>query len=114
MTVFIPKNNLQTACYLKAHNHEYRACAKRSTFEKTCEEFQVDRTWRRNVHIYNMQSSGSNRQSRRLSKQHGEQPRDEGEVGKIHGGKRTETCCSLSAILRYCARAPKQPSTVAR
>ena len=54
MTVFIPKNNLQTACYLKAHNHEYRACAKRSTFEKTCEEFQVDRTWRRNVHIHIM------------------------------------------------------------
>ena len=34
---------------LKAHNHEYRACAKRSNFEKTCEEFQVDRTWRRKM-----------------------------------------------------------------
>ena len=56
-----------------------------------------------------MQGSGSSHQSHRLSEQHGEQPRDEGEVGKIHGGKRTETCCSLSTILRYCARAPKQP-----
>ena len=42
-----------------------------------------------------MQSSGSSHQSRRLSEQQGEQPRDEGEVGKIHGGKRTETCLSL-------------------
>ena len=29
-----------------------------------------------------MQSSGSSYQSHRLSEQHGEQPRDEGEVGK--------------------------------
>ena len=36
-----------------------------------------------------MQSSGSSHQSHRLSEQHGEQPRDEGEIGKIHGGKRT-------------------------
>ena len=58
-----------------------------------------------------MQSSGSSHQSHRLSEQHGEQPRDEGEVGKIHGGKRAEPCCSRA---RYCARAPKQPSAVAR
>ena len=52
------------------------------------------------LHIDNIQSSGSSHQSHRLSEQHGEQPRDEGEVGKIYGGKRTEPCCSLSAILR--------------
>ena len=61
-----------------------------------------------------MQSSGSSHQSHRLSEQHDGQPKDEGEVRKLHGGKRTEPCCSLSAILRYCARAPKQPSAVAK
>ena len=64
--------------------------------------------------IHNMQSSGRSHQSHRLSEQHGKQPRDEDEVGKIHGGKRTELCCSFSAILQYCARAPKQPSAVTR
>ena len=35
--------------------------------------------------IHNMQSSGNSHQSHRLNEQPGEQPRDEGEVGKIHG-----------------------------
>ena len=52
------------------------------------------------LHICNMQSSGSSHQSHRLSEQHDGQPKDEGEVRKLHGGKRTEPCCSLSAILR--------------
>ena len=39
------------------------------------------------LHIHNMQSSGSSHQSHWLSEQQGEQPRDEGEVGKIHGGR---------------------------
>ena len=53
-----------------------------------------------------MQSSRSSHQFHRLSGQHGEQPRDEGEVGKIHGAVRELR--RVAHFLPFCDSVPAQ------